>query len=150
MHVPKRIWSVRWLDSLRVHLAMGMVILNLQEFTDGIKAEYFGRIILILKVLALAYRGSGQTKYAYELLYLIHNPEHVWLKPLSPPDNVQSSGKQLFMGMTADDCAMHQYAKAACDTDELNPHIRFLPNPSGSTAPVLISCAWPPALWSDS
>lgn len=56
--------------------------LILQEFTDAIKAGDSGHIILSLKVLTLAYCGSGQTKYAYELLHLIHNLEHVWPKPL--------------------------------------------------------------------
>lgn len=54
----------------------------MREFTDAIKGGYSGRIIRTLKVLALMYRGSGRTKYAHELLHLIHNLTHVWPKPL--------------------------------------------------------------------
>ncbi|KAK0467468.1 hypothetical protein IW261DRAFT_1553871 [Armillaria novae-zelandiae] len=39
-----------------------------------------GRIILVLKIWALSYRGSGRTKYAYEMLHIIHNITHVWPK----------------------------------------------------------------------
>lgn len=53
-----------------------------REFTDTIKAGDSGRVVMVLKVLALSYRGSGRSKYAQELLFLIHNLEHVWPKPL--------------------------------------------------------------------
>ncbi|KAL6299961.1 hypothetical protein BKA93DRAFT_819674 [Sparassis latifolia] len=56
--------------------------LILREFMDAIKAGDSGRIITILKVYALGYCGSGQTKYAHELLFLVHNLTHVWLEPL--------------------------------------------------------------------
>ncbi len=56
--------------------------LILREFTDAIKGGYSGRIIRVLKVLALMYRGSGRVKYAHELLHLVHNLTHVWPKPL--------------------------------------------------------------------
>ncbi len=56
--------------------------LILYEFNDAIKGGYSGRIVRVLKALALMYRGSGQTKYAHELLHLIHNLTHVWPKPL--------------------------------------------------------------------
>ncbi|KAK6972268.1 hypothetical protein R3P38DRAFT_2812403 [Favolaschia claudopus] len=49
-----------------------------RELTDSIKAGDSGRIVLVLKVLALSYRGNGRTKYAYEMLHLIHNLTHVW------------------------------------------------------------------------
>jgi hypothetical protein len=49
-----------------------------REFTDSIKAGDSGRIVLVLKVLALSYRGNGRTKYAYEMMHLIHNLTHVW------------------------------------------------------------------------
>ncbi|PIL24781.1 hypothetical protein GSI_12667 [Ganoderma sinense ZZ0214-1] len=52
--------------------------LILREFTDAIKGGYSGRIIRTLKILALMYRGSGRTKYAHELLHLVHNLTHVW------------------------------------------------------------------------
>ncbi|KAH9912367.1 uncharacterized protein B0H18DRAFT_1127286 [Fomitopsis serialis] len=56
--------------------------LVLREFSDAIKAGDSGRIILVLKVLALSYRGSGRTKYAQETLHVIHNLTHIWPKPL--------------------------------------------------------------------
>ncbi|KAI0351936.1 hypothetical protein OH77DRAFT_1486727, partial [Trametes cingulata] len=56
--------------------------LILREFTDAIKGGYSGRIIRVLKILVLMYRGSGRSKYAHELLHLVHNLTHVWPKPL--------------------------------------------------------------------
>ncbi|KAI0363846.1 hypothetical protein BV20DRAFT_957447 [Pilatotrama ljubarskyi] len=56
--------------------------LVLREFTDAIKGGYSGRIVRVLKILALMYRGSGRTKYAHELLHLVHNLTHVWPEPL--------------------------------------------------------------------
>ena len=52
--------------------------LILHEFTDAIKGGYSEHIIRVLKALTLLYRGSGQTKYAHELLHLLHNLTHVW------------------------------------------------------------------------
>jgi hypothetical protein len=51
-----------------------------REFTDSIKSGDSGRIVLALKALALSYRGNGRTKYAYEMLHVIHNISHVWPK----------------------------------------------------------------------
>ncbi|KAI0690244.1 hypothetical protein C8T65DRAFT_834461 [Cerioporus squamosus] len=56
--------------------------LIMSEFNDAIKGGYSGRIIRVLKALALMYRGSGRTKYAHELLHLVHNLTQVWPKPL--------------------------------------------------------------------
>jgi len=56
--------------------------LVLCEFMDAIKDGDSGRIIIILKTLALSYRGSGRTKYAHELLFLMHNLTQIWPKPL--------------------------------------------------------------------
>lgn len=53
-----------------------------REFSDAIKSGDSGRIVLVLKVWALSFRGSGRTKYAHEMLHLIHNMEHVWPKPI--------------------------------------------------------------------
>ncbi|KAJ7731865.1 hypothetical protein B0H16DRAFT_1427291 [Mycena metata] len=53
-----------------------------REFTDSIKAGDSGRIVLVLKLLALSFRGNGRSKYAYEMLHLIHNLTHVWPKPI--------------------------------------------------------------------
>ncbi|KZT69353.1 hypothetical protein DAEQUDRAFT_646439, partial [Daedalea quercina L-15889] len=55
--------------------------LLLREFTDAIKSGDSGRIIIILKVFALSFRGSGHTKYAQEALFVIHNLEYIWPKP---------------------------------------------------------------------
>lgn len=49
-----------------------------REFSDAIKCGDSGRVILVLKIWALAFRGNGRTKYAYEMLHLIHHLEAVW------------------------------------------------------------------------
>lgn len=49
-----------------------------REFNDAIKCGDSERIILVLKTWALSFRGSGRTKYAYEMLHLIHNLTHAW------------------------------------------------------------------------
>ncbi|EMD37427.1 hypothetical protein CERSUDRAFT_28758, partial [Gelatoporia subvermispora B] len=56
--------------------------LMLREFTDAIKAGDSGRIILVLKFWALGFRGCGRTKYAHEVLHLLHNLTYVWPKDL--------------------------------------------------------------------
>jgi hypothetical protein len=53
-----------------------------REFTDSIKAGDSGRIVLVVKLLALSFRGNGRSKYAYEMLHLIHNLTHVWPEPI--------------------------------------------------------------------
>ncbi|KAJ7759308.1 hypothetical protein B0H14DRAFT_3596127 [Mycena olivaceomarginata] len=53
-----------------------------REFTDSIKAGDSGRIVLVLKLLALSFRGNRRSKYAHEMLHLIHNLTHVWPKPI--------------------------------------------------------------------
>ncbi|KAJ7859626.1 hypothetical protein B0H14DRAFT_2577057 [Mycena olivaceomarginata] len=53
-----------------------------REFTDSIKAGDSGRVVIIVKLLALSFRGNGRSKYAYKMLHLIHNLTHVWPKPL--------------------------------------------------------------------
>ncbi|ETW82437.1 hypothetical protein HETIRDRAFT_416617 [Heterobasidion irregulare TC 32-1] len=52
--------------------------LHLREFSDTIKAGDSGRVLNILKIWGLAFRGNSQSKYAYEILYLVHNITHVW------------------------------------------------------------------------
>ena len=49
-----------------------------REFSDAIKFGDSGRVVLVLKLWALAFRGNGRTKYAYEMLHLIHHLEAVW------------------------------------------------------------------------
>ncbi|KAF8056881.1 hypothetical protein FPV67DRAFT_1430943 [Lyophyllum atratum] len=51
-----------------------------REFTDAVKAGDSGRVVLVLKTWALSFRGSGRTKYAHEMLHLIHNLTSVWPK----------------------------------------------------------------------
>ncbi|KAF8074686.1 hypothetical protein FPV67DRAFT_1474575 [Lyophyllum atratum] len=53
-----------------------------REFTDAVKAGDSGRIVLILKIWALSFRGNGRTKYAHEMLHLIHNITSVWPKSI--------------------------------------------------------------------
>ena len=56
--------------------------LILREFSDAIKSGDSGRVLLVLKLWAFSFRGSGRAKYAYEVLHLIHNITHVWPKPV--------------------------------------------------------------------
>ncbi|KAG8709847.1 hypothetical protein FRC11_005160 [Ceratobasidium sp. 423] len=56
--------------------------LELQAYTAAIKAGDSGRALLSLKLWALAFRANGRSKYAQEMLYLIHNLTHVWPCPL--------------------------------------------------------------------
>jgi len=53
-----------------------------REMTDAIKAGDSGRVVLVLKIWALSFRGNGRTKYAHEMLHLIHNLTNVWSKEL--------------------------------------------------------------------
>ncbi|KAJ7885731.1 hypothetical protein B0H14DRAFT_3082249 [Mycena olivaceomarginata] len=65
-----------------LYLSLPLYALILHEFTDAIKAGDSGRIVLVLKILALSFRGNGRSKYAYAMLHLIHNLTHVWPKPI--------------------------------------------------------------------
>ncbi|KAJ6469072.1 hypothetical protein C8R47DRAFT_1151103 [Mycena vitilis] len=49
-----------------------------REFTDAIKAGDSGRVVNILRLWAFSYRGSGRSKYAHEMLHLLHNLLCVW------------------------------------------------------------------------
>ncbi|KAL1728864.1 hypothetical protein EV714DRAFT_213991, partial [Schizophyllum commune] len=49
-----------------------------REYTDAIKAGDSGRVLLVLKAWALSFRGNGRTKYAHEMLHIIHNVQKVW------------------------------------------------------------------------
>ncbi|KAJ7125765.1 hypothetical protein C8R43DRAFT_898159 [Mycena crocata] len=53
-----------------------------REFADAIKTGDSGRIVLILRVWAFSYRGNGRSKYAHEMLHLLHNLICVWTKEL--------------------------------------------------------------------
>ncbi|KAJ7157684.1 hypothetical protein C8R43DRAFT_1096056 [Mycena crocata] len=53
-----------------------------REFADAIKAGDSGRILIILRLWAFCYRGNGRTKYAHEMLHLLHNLICVWTKEL--------------------------------------------------------------------
>ncbi|KAG8704040.1 hypothetical protein FRC08_002484 [Ceratobasidium sp. 394] len=52
--------------------------LNLEELFDAVKCGHSGRILSILKLFALSFRGSGRPQYARALLRLIHYCEVVW------------------------------------------------------------------------
>ncbi|KAL1948717.1 hypothetical protein VTO73DRAFT_10523 [Trametes versicolor] len=56
--------------------------LVLREYTDAVKSGDSGRVVTVLKLWALSFRGSGRTKYAHEMLHLLHNLTHVWPAPL--------------------------------------------------------------------
>ena len=53
-----------------------------REFDDAVKCGDSGRVVTVLKVWALFFRGCGRTKYAHEMLHLIHNISKVWPKPI--------------------------------------------------------------------
>lgn len=52
--------------------------LILRHFADAIKTGKSDHIITVLKLWALGFRAMKRTKYAHELLFLIHNIVHVW------------------------------------------------------------------------
>jgi hypothetical protein len=52
--------------------------LDLEEFMGAIKSGDSGRVLLSLKLWAFAFRANGRSKYAHEMLFLIHNITHVW------------------------------------------------------------------------
>lgn len=49
-----------------------------RKFTDAVKAGDSGRVLLVLKIWALSFRGNGRSKYAFEMLTIIHNITTVW------------------------------------------------------------------------
>lgn len=51
-------------------------------FADAVKSGDSGMIILVLKIWSAAFRGSGRSKYAHEMLHLFHNLVNVWSKEL--------------------------------------------------------------------
>lgn len=53
-----------------------------REFSDAVKIGDSGRVVLVLKTWALSFRGSGRSKYAHEMLHLIHNITCVWPKAI--------------------------------------------------------------------
>ncbi|KAG8773161.1 hypothetical protein FRC12_002690 [Ceratobasidium sp. 428] len=52
--------------------------LNLEELFDAVKCGHSGRILSVLKLFALSFRGSDRPQYARALLRLIHYCEVVW------------------------------------------------------------------------
>lgn len=67
------------LENAILYMRDGLVM---REYNDAVKSGDSGRVVTVLKLWALAFRGSGRTKYAYEMLHLIHNLTHVWPAPL--------------------------------------------------------------------
>ena len=53
-----------------------------REFADAVKCGDSGRIVMVLKIWACSFRGHGRSKYAHEMLHIIHNLTHVWMKGL--------------------------------------------------------------------
>ncbi|KAJ7800050.1 hypothetical protein B0H14DRAFT_2529711 [Mycena olivaceomarginata] len=53
-----------------------------REFADAIKIGDSGRIVIILRLWAFSYRGSGRSKYAHEMLHVLHNILCVWTAEL--------------------------------------------------------------------
>lgn len=52
--------------------------LTLCEFSDARKAGDSGRLITVLKIWAVTYRGFGRTKYAGETMYFLHDYLKIW------------------------------------------------------------------------
>ncbi|KAJ6456523.1 hypothetical protein C8R45DRAFT_1056470 [Mycena sanguinolenta] len=52
------------------------------EFTDAVKTGDSGCVSNILRLWVFSYRGSSRTKYAHEMLHLLHNLICVWTKEL--------------------------------------------------------------------
>ncbi|KIM79999.1 hypothetical protein PILCRDRAFT_9888 [Piloderma croceum F 1598] len=53
-----------------------------RKFADAVECGDSGRIVLVLKIWACSFCGHGRTKYAHEMLHIIHNLTHVWTKGL--------------------------------------------------------------------
>ncbi|KAJ7482617.1 hypothetical protein FB451DRAFT_1350610 [Mycena latifolia] len=53
-----------------------------REFADAVKAGDSGRVVIILRLWVFSYRGSGRSKYAHEMLHLLHNLICAWTKEL--------------------------------------------------------------------
>jgi hypothetical protein len=53
-----------------------------REFADAIKIGDSGCIVIILRLWAFSYRGSGCSKYAHEMLHVLHNILCVWTAEL--------------------------------------------------------------------
>ncbi|KAJ7797568.1 hypothetical protein B0H14DRAFT_3493636 [Mycena olivaceomarginata] len=53
-----------------------------REFSDAIKIGDSGQVVLVLWAWTFCYRGSGRSKYAHEMLHLMHNLMCVWTKEL--------------------------------------------------------------------
>ncbi|KAF8968229.1 hypothetical protein BDZ97DRAFT_1916079 [Flammula alnicola] len=49
---------------------------------QGDMAGDSGLVVLVLKMWAFSYRGNGRTKYAHEMLHLLHNLINVWTKEI--------------------------------------------------------------------
>lgn len=56
--------------------------LNIRELISATKRGDPGAIMLVLKVFALSFRGSGRVQYAFEALSLIHHVQKIWPTPL--------------------------------------------------------------------
>ncbi|KAG9019224.1 hypothetical protein FRB90_005055 [Tulasnella sp. 427] len=52
--------------------------LALRAFTDAIKSGDSGFVLLSLKNLAFAFQANGRTKYAHEILFVLHDLTYVW------------------------------------------------------------------------
>jgi hypothetical protein len=49
-----------------------------REFADAIKRGDSGRVVIILRLWVFSYRSNGCTKYAHEMLHVLHNLICVW------------------------------------------------------------------------
>ena len=56
--------------------------LLMRLFADAVKSGDSGLVILVLKHWVFSYRGNGRTKYAHEMLHLLHNLINVWTEEI--------------------------------------------------------------------
>ncbi|KAI0309308.1 hypothetical protein OF83DRAFT_1072222 [Amylostereum chailletii] len=54
--------------------------LHAREFADAVRRGDSGRVIVILKIWVYTFHGGGHSKYAHEMLHIIHNLVNVWPK----------------------------------------------------------------------
>ncbi|KAK1220264.1 hypothetical protein PQX77_017000 [Marasmius sp. AFHP31] len=80
-----------------------------REFSDAVKVGDSGRVVLVLKRWAFSYRGNGRTKYAYEMLHLLHNITHVWPKPLRQVFMIQSLTKLYSFFLSSSDVVLNNW-----------------------------------------
>ncbi|KAJ6601568.1 hypothetical protein B0H10DRAFT_2082155 [Mycena sp. CBHHK59/15] len=63
------------------HVKKGDMVLKTRFYSSATRGDS-GRVVNILRLWVFSYRGSGRSKYAHEMLHLLHNLISVWTKEL--------------------------------------------------------------------